>query len=47
MKPGIFYLLGILFGWLFAHHEISTECQYQGNFYVGSTIYECSIKSRQ
>ena len=44
MKIALWYALGIAFGWIFAHHEISTECQYQGNFYVGSTVYECSVK---
>lgn len=44
MKTALWFVLGIFFGWIFAHHEISTECQYQGNFYVGSTVYKCGVK---
>jgi hypothetical protein len=40
----LFFLLGIFLGWSFAHHEVSRECTYQGNFYVGSTVYECKVK---
>lgn len=36
--------MAIYLGWIWAHHEISTECQYQGNFYVGSNVYQCVIK---
>ena len=45
MKLAIWYLLGIFFGWIWAHHEVATECRYQGNFYVGSIVYECRVKN--
>lgn len=35
--------LGLWIGWIKAHHEVSTECQRLGKFYVGSNTYECSI----
>lgn len=44
MKSVIWLALGTMFGWFYAHHEISIECQYQGNFYVGSTVYNCGVK---
>lgn len=37
-------IVGIMIGWIIAHNEISTECQRQGNFYVGKTLYSCEIK---
>jgi len=40
----LFMIVGILCGWWIAHSEVATECRYQGNFYVGSTLYECKIK---
>ena len=44
MKSALWLVLGMLWGWFFAHHEISTECKYQGNFYVGATVYDCKAK---
>ena len=31
-------------GWIFAHDEVSTECQRQGSFYVGDLTFECKEK---
>lgn len=31
-------------GWIFAHREISQECQRQGGFYVGAKDYWCFEK---
>lgn len=45
----MFYIIGLVmgvaFGWAWAHHEVSTECQRQGNFYVGKTVYRCEVKN--
>jgi uncharacterized protein YneF (UPF0154 family) len=37
-------LLGIVIGWLVAHHTIATECQKLGAFYVGRTVFECKVR---
>ena len=44
MKIALWFLLGIYFGWIWAHHEISNECKYQNDFYVGSITYACYVK---
>lgn len=36
-------LVGGLFGWVFAHGEIATECQRQGRFYVGDKDFKCEV----
>ena len=38
------FLMGIVFGWIFAHSEISTECEKLNSFYVGSKTFQCEIK---
>ncbi len=38
------FLIGMMFGWLFAHSTISTECQKLNSFYVGDKVYNCEIR---
>jgi hypothetical protein len=38
------FILGIVFGWLFAHSNISTECQKLNSFYVGDTVFNCEVR---
>ena len=44
MKGVLAMALGMLWGWLWAHHEIATECRLQNSFYVGSSVYQCQPK---
>jgi len=37
---------GFLFGWIFTHSEIATECQRQGSFYVGDKDFKCEVIKR-
>ena len=34
-------LVGMLFGWIFAHNNVVTECEKLGSFYVGNNVYYC------
>jgi hypothetical protein len=40
----LLFLIGSLFGWIFAHEEVATECLKLNSFYVGSTVYHCEVK---
>jgi len=40
----IVLLIFLWLGWMLAHHEIATECDRQGSFYVGSEDFECRLK---
>lgn len=31
----------VTFGWVWAHAEVSHECEKLGAFYVGQTVYKC------
>lgn len=35
-------LVGMLFGWIFAHNNVATECDKLGSFYVGDKVFNCS-----
>jgi hypothetical protein len=35
-------VVGILFGWLYAHRTIAIECERLGSFYVGKITYQCT-----
>lgn len=35
--------LGWLIGWLHAHLAVATECERLGAFYVGKTVYRCTV----
>lgn len=37
----LIFIFGVLLGWIFAHSEVSTECQRQGTFYVGDKDFKC------
>ena len=43
LAAAFLFLVGGLFGWAFAHGEISTECQRQGGFYVGDKDFKCEV----
>ena len=36
-----------LMGWTFAHNTVARECKSLGSFYVGSTVYECQVKTKR
>lgn len=36
-------IAGLLFGWMFAHSTVATECEKLGGFYVGNTVYKCEV----
>lgn len=38
-------LIGGIFGWLFAHSTIATECDKLKSFYVGDKVYRCEVKN--
>jgi len=40
----ILFLLGMLFGWIFAHGEVANECRKLNSFYVGDTVFNCGVK---
>lgn len=40
----LLFLIGSLFGWIFAHEEVATECLKLNSFYVGSTVYHCEVR---
>lgn len=40
----LFFLIGMLFGWIFAHGEVAKECQKLNSFYVGDVVYRCEVK---
>ena len=35
------FVAGFFIAWCMAHFEVATECEKQGSFYVGDTVYEC------
>lgn len=37
-------VLAFVFGWVFAHNSIATQCEKLERFYVGSDVYECKVK---
>jgi hypothetical protein len=37
-------ILGIVFGWIFAHSSIASECQKLNSFYVGDTVFNCEAR---
>jgi hypothetical protein len=37
-------LMGVLFGWIFAHGEVANECRKLNSFYVGDTVFHCGVK---
>jgi len=41
----IVFLLGVFFGWIVAHSNISTECNKLNSFYVGDKVYHCEVRS--
>jgi len=43
LAAGFLVLIGGIFGWLFAHGQIATECDRQGGFYVGNSDYKCEV----
>ncbi len=43
LAAAFLFLVGGLFGWAFAHGEISTECQRQGGFYIGDKDFKCEV----
>ena len=40
----IVFLLGVFFGWILAHSNISTECNKLNSFYVGDKVYHCEVR---
>lgn len=40
----LLWFTGMGFGWLMAHDEIKTECERQGSFYVGGSVFVCEVK---
>lgn len=37
----LIFLLGMLFGWIFAHNNVATECDKLGSFYVADKVFYC------
>jgi len=37
----ISFALGVLFGWVYAHVTVATECRRLGSFYVGDDVFHC------
>lgn len=35
--------LGASIGWVTAHSTVAHECKMLGRFYVGNTVYECTV----
>jgi hypothetical protein len=42
----LLFLIGMVFGWIFAHSTVATECEKLNSFYVGDKIYHCGVKSK-
>ena len=40
----ILFFIGVVFGWIFAHSTVATECDKLNSFYVGDRIYQCGVK---
>ena len=44
---GIAITLGIIgwvaFGWIASANQIAYECRLMGQFYVGTTVYDCEV----
>ena len=43
----IIFLCFFLLVWIFTHVSIGEECEKQGSFYVGKTVYECKLKEKK
>jgi hypothetical protein len=39
----LIFLVGMLFGWIFAHSTVATECEKLNSFYVGNKVYFCEV----
>jgi hypothetical protein len=42
----LLFLIGMVFGWIFAHSAVATECEKLNSFYVGDNVYHCEVKSK-
>jgi hypothetical protein len=42
----LLFLIGMVFGWIFAHSSVATECGKLNSFYVGDKVYNCEVKSK-
>lgn len=38
----ISFALGALFGWVYAHSTVATECRRLGSFYAGDDVFHCT-----
>ena len=38
------FLVGCVFGWIFAHSVVATECGKLNSFYVGNKTFQCEVK---
>ena len=46
VASAVFLFFAILV-WMFTHASIGEECEKQGSFYVGKTVYECKLKEKK
>ena len=40
----VVFLMGSVFGWIFAHSTIATECEKLNSFYVSNRTFQCEVK---
>jgi hypothetical protein len=38
------FILGMVFGWIFAHGQVASECQKVNLFYVGDKVFNCEVR---
>jgi hypothetical protein len=38
------FILGIVFGWIFAHSSVASECQKLNSFYVSDKVFNCEVR---
>ena len=40
----LIFIVGTVFGWVFAHNVVASECQKLNSFYVGDKVFNCEVR---
>ena len=40
----IVFFVGTVFGWIFAHSSVATECEKLHSFYLGDRTFQCEVR---